>query len=81
MRGAGVSGQCWKDLELAAWDQVQIIRCSPFFYGCDWAGIAIGEFMDILDACLRWHRDARTKGDLDYRSPRQYRRDLGLLAA
>lgn len=22
--------QCWKDLELAAWDQVQIIHCSPY---------------------------------------------------
>ena len=33
------------------------------------------------DACLRWYRDARIKGDLDYRSPMQYRRDLGLLAA
>ena len=61
-------------------NQVQIIHCSPFFYGCDWAGITIGEFMDMLDTCLRWHRDVRVKGDLDYRSPMQYRRDLGLAA-
>ena len=52
-----------------------------FFHGCDWAGVTIEEFMDMLDAYLRWHRDVRTKGDLDYRSPMQYRRDLGLLAA
>lgn len=52
-----------------------------FFHGCDWAGITIEEFMGMLDAYLRWYRDVRIKGDLDYRSPMQYRRDLGLLAA
>ena len=52
-----------------------------FFHGCDWAGIALEEFMGMPDACLRWYRDARIKGDLDCRSPMQYRRDLGLLAA
>ena len=52
-----------------------------FFHGCDWAGITIEEFTDMLDAHLRWYGDVRIKGDLDYRSPMQYRRDLGLLAA
>ena len=52
-----------------------------FFHGCDWAGAALEEFMDMLDAYLRWYGDVRIKGDLDYRSPMQYRRDLGLLAA
>ena len=52
-----------------------------FFHGCGWAGVTIEKFMDMLDAYLRWHRDVRTKGDLDCRSPMQYRRDLGLLAA
>lgn len=52
-----------------------------FFHGCDWAGVTIEEFMGMLDAYLRWYRDVRIKGDLDYRSPMQYRRDLGLLAA
>ena len=51
-----------------------------FFYGCDWAGVTIEEFIDMLDAYLRWYRDVRIKGDLDYRSPMQYRRDLGLVA-
>jgi hypothetical protein len=44
-----------------------------FFHGCDWAGVTIEEFMDMLDAYLRWHRDVRTKGDLDYRSPMSHR--------
>lgn len=52
-----------------------------FFHGCDWTGVTIEEFMDMLDAYLRWYGDVRIKGDLDYRSPMQYRRDLGLLAA
>ncbi len=52
-----------------------------FFHGCDWAGVTIEEFMGMLDAHLRWYGDVRIKGDLDYRSPMQYRRDLGLLAA
>ena len=51
-----------------------------FFHGCDWTGAAPEEFMDMLDAYLRWYRDVRIKGDLDYRSPMQYRRDLGLAA-
>lgn len=51
-----------------------------FFHGRGWAGVTIKEFMDMLDAYLRWCRDVRIKGDLDYRSPMQYRRDLGLAA-
>ena len=52
-----------------------------FFHGCDWAGVTIEKFMDMPGAYLRWYRDAGIKGDLDCRSPMQYRRDLGLLAA
>lgn len=51
-----------------------------FFYGCDWSGVTIEEFIAMLDAYLRWYRDVRIKSDLGYRSPMQYRRDLGLAA-
>ena len=54
---------------------------TEFFHGCDWAGVTIEKFTDMLDAYLRWYGDARIKGDLDCRSPMQHRRDLGLLAA
>ena len=29
-----------------------------FFYGCDWAGVTIEEFMGMLDAYLRWYRES-----------------------
>ena len=51
-----------------------------FFYGCDWDGVMLEEFMEVLGAYLRWYRDVRLKSDLGYRSPMQYRRDLGLAA-
>ena len=51
-----------------------------FFYGRDWSGVALDEFADMLDAHLRWYRDVRLKSDLGYKSPMQYRRDLGLIA-
>ena len=51
-----------------------------FFYGRDWSGITLDEFADMLDAYLKWYRDARLKSDLGYKSPMQYRRDLGLIA-
>ena len=54
---------------------------TEFFHGRDWSGVTIEEFMGMLDAYLRWYRDVRIRSDLDYRSPMQYRRDLGLLAA
>lgn len=50
-----------------------------FFYGRDWSGVALDEFADMLDAYLRWYRDVRLKSDLGYKSPMQYRRDLGLI--
>lgn len=51
-----------------------------FFYGRNWKDISIEEFMGMLDGYLRWYKDARIKSDLDYKSPVQYRRELGLAA-
>lgn len=41
---------------------------------------ATEEFVAMLDAYLRWCRDIRIKGDLDYRSAMQYRSDYGPVA-
>ena len=54
---------------------------TEFFHGRDWSGVTIGEFIGMLDAYIRWYGGARIKSDLDYRSPMQYRGDLGLPAA
>ena len=51
-----------------------------FLYGRDWGGVTPDGFADVLDAYLRWYRDVRLRSDLGYRSPMQYRRDLGLIA-
>lgn len=37
-------------------------------------------FMELLDEYLVWYRDEKIKSDLGYRSPMQYRKDLGLAA-
>ena len=49
-------------------------------YGGGWNGATPGELAEMLDAYLRWHRDVRLRSDPGYRSPMQYRRDLGLAA-
>lgn len=51
-----------------------------FFYGCDWTGVTMERFMELLDEYLVWYRDEKIKSDLGYRSPMQYRKDLGLAA-
>lgn len=51
-----------------------------FFYGRDWEGVTIEEFMGTLHGYMVWYRDERRKSDLGYRSPTQYRRELGLAA-
>lgn len=51
-----------------------------FFYGRDWQGVTMDEFMRMLDGYMIWYRDRRRKSDLGYVSPMQYRKNLGLAA-
>ena len=51
-----------------------------FFYGRGWNDASVGEFIEMLDAYLVWYRDGRRKSDLGYKSPMQYRRNLGFVA-
>lgn len=51
-----------------------------FFYGRGWNDASMGEFIEMLDAYLVWYRDGRRKSDLGYKSPMQYRRNLGFVA-
>ena len=51
------------------------------FYGEDWSGWSIEEFMSEIDAYIRWHDERRIKLTLDGMSPVEYRESLGLMAA
>lgn len=52
-----------------------------FFHGHDWKGVSVEQFIEMLHTYLTWYREKRIKSDLDYKSPMQYRRDLGLVSA
>lgn len=47
-----------------------------FFYGRDWKGVSIAEFIDMLDAHLRWYNEVRIKKSLGWMSPMEYRKSL-----
>jgi transposase InsO family protein len=47
-----------------------------FFHGRDWENVTTAEFIERLDAHMRWHRDERIKHHLGGRSPREYRESL-----
>lgn len=50
------------------------------FYPSDWQGIAVEQFMHIVDAYIRWYNEKRIKVSLGSLSPIQYRKSLGLVA-
>ena len=49
------------------------------FYGIDWSGVSIDEFIEILNDYLVWYNEKRIKSSLGYMSPMEYRRALGLV--
>lgn len=53
---------------------------NEFFYGRDWDGVSISEFTSMLDGYMRYYRDVRIKESLGWKSPKQYRKSLGLAA-
>ena len=53
---------------------------NEFFYGRDWKGVSLDEFMRQLDRYLRWYNQKRIKESLGWMSPVQYRESLGLVA-
>ena len=48
------------------------------FYGRDWKGWTLDDFMYFIDRYLNWFRNERIKIGLNNRSPREYRTELGL---
>ncbi|MCM3565268.1 IS3 family transposase, partial [Hydrogenophaga intermedia] len=50
------------------------------FYPRDWQSATIEQFMQALDAYIRWYNEKRIKISLGSLSPVEYRRSLGIVA-
>ncbi|MDE2346380.1 MAG: IS3 family transposase, partial [Gammaproteobacteria bacterium] len=53
---------------------------TEMFYPRDWRSTTIEQFMQALDAYIRWYNEKRIKISLGFRSPVEYRESLGLVA-
>jgi putative transposase len=53
---------------------------NEMFYGYSWAGVTIDQFIEQLDAYIRWYGEKRIKLSLGGMSPLNYRKSLGLVA-
>lgn len=53
---------------------------TEFFYGRDWRGVTLEEFIDRVDAYIRWYNRKRIKVSLGGQSPIEYRGTLGIAA-
>ncbi|EAY62388.1 Transposase [Burkholderia cenocepacia PC184] len=51
---------------------------TEMFYPGDWRSTTIAEFVELLNAYVRWYNEKRIKGSLGYLSPIEYRESLGL---
>ena len=53
---------------------------NEMFYGRNWQGISVEEFIKHLDQYMHWYAEERIKVSLGGLSPMNYRRSLGLVA-
>jgi len=51
---------------------------TEMFYPRDWRSTTIAQFIEALDAYIRWYNEKRIKMSLGYLSPIEYRESLGL---
>ena len=51
---------------------------NEMFYDRSWNGVSIEEFIERLDTYLHWYNEDRIKESLNWMSPLEYRRSLGL---
>lgn len=51
---------------------------NEMFYCVDWKDVTIDEFIQILNDYLVWYNEDRIKQSLNYLSPINYRKHLGL---
>jgi len=52
---------------------------NEFFYPRDWREVTVAQFIDAVDAYIRWYNETRIKMSLGGRSPIEYRQSLGLM--
>ncbi len=52
---------------------------TEFFYPRDWRTFTAAQFIDEVDAYIRWYNETRIKMSLGGRSPIEYRKSLGLM--
>jgi transposase InsO family protein/transposase-like protein len=53
---------------------------TEMFYGRDWKGTTIAQFIAVVDSYIRWYNEKRIKISLGSLSPIEYRESLGLPA-
>ena len=51
---------------------------TEMFYGQDWKGTTIAQFIAVVDSYIRWYNEKRIKISLGSLSPVEYRESLGL---
>lgn len=52
---------------------------TEFFYPRDWRAFTVTQFIDAVDAYIRWYNETRIKMSLGGCSPIEYRQSLGLM--
>lgn len=52
---------------------------NEMFYKRDWKGVTINEFIDLVNNYIKWYNEKRIKQSLGYKSPIEYRKELGLI--
>ena len=53
---------------------------TQLFYPPDWQATTVEQFIQAVDAYIRWYNEKRIKISLGFLSPLEYRESLGLTA-
>lgn len=49
------------------------------FYKRDWKDVSLDEFIEIINNYIKWYNETRIKQSLGFKSPVEYRKELGLI--
>lgn len=52
---------------------------NEIFYKRDWKDVSLDEFIEIINNYIKWYNETRIKQTLGYKSPVEYRKELGLI--